>query len=113
VEIRGQEFEGADEQVEAFDRIEAADVADDRGVLGPGGIFDGGGVMEAPDVDAVGDDGGARDSAAGEILKFVDNCLGGGEEGVGAGGEEFLQGPVPEGFLLEGVEGLDEEGVTK
>ena len=76
----------------------------------PGGISRWGRRSGSGDVDAVGDEGGARDSAAGEILKFVDNWLGGGDEGVGAGGEEFLEGPVPAGFWLEGVEGLDEEG---
>jgi hypothetical protein len=113
VEIRGEKFQSADEEVEAFDRIEAADVTDDDGGhaggrFGPRGGVDGGGVMEARHVDAVGDDGGARDAITGKILKLVDNCLGRGDEGVGTGGEDFLQGPVPAGAVLEGVEGVDE-----
>jgi len=100
--------EGLDEEVEAFDGVEATDVADDACVFGPGWVVEGGGVMEARDVDAVGDDGGVGDGLFG--LKLIDNCLGGGDEGVGVGGEEVLEGPVPGGFFLEGVDGLDEEG---
>jgi hypothetical protein len=40
----------------------------------------------------------------------VEDGLGGGDEGVAEGGDEALEGPVPGGFVLEGVEGLDEFG---
>jgi hypothetical protein len=100
--------EGVEEEGEVFDGVEAADVADDGGALGPrelGGEGEGGGG-EAVGVDAVGDDL-AEPEGAGDA---VEDGLCGDDEGVGEAGDFSLEGPVPAGGFLEGVEGLEEEG---
>jgi hypothetical protein len=59
-------------------------------------------------VDAVGDDVAAGEGAVGGDA--VEDGLCGDDEGIAERGDEALEGPVPGGFVLEGVEGLNELG---
>ena len=63
--------------------------------------------MEAVDVDAVGDDGGALGERA-EGGEFVEDRLGGNDERVGVFVQFALKGPVPFRVGLESVDGVDE-----
>ena len=95
-----------DEEVDIFDRIEAADVAEDAGACGPGALGgrNGRGIGEAIDVDAVGDDDAFSEVAVeGDA---IEDGLGGNDEGIGARGEEALEGPVPARARLERMDGL-------
>src|SRR5438477_168337 len=83
-----------------IDGLVATDVADDEGVGRPAALAlgEGGGVEEAIGVEAVGDDEGLGDWAVG--LEFLQDGVGGCDEGAGGLVGEALGVPMPAGAML-------------